>query len=219
LLEAARRIHLPVVLIAPDVMAPDHVALRCDNLNAGRLVAKHLANLGHRRIAFAGGPEESVDTRQRLEGLQEGLLKHDVRIGAEDIWFGATTERETGVEYAHKFLARSPYDRPSAVVLANDPMALGFMRTVLKHGVRVPEEVSVVGFDGTPDGEQCWPGLTTALQPTQRMAMIACRLLVDRVERRPPEKRAFLTEFTGKILVRESTAAAPGAELASNGRD
>lgn len=209
LIEAAARAGLPTVLIAPNVIAPDDFTVRYDNLRAGRLVAKHLADLSHRRIAFAGGPEESLDTSQRLEGLQEGLAAYGLTIASQDIWFGPSYARAAGVEYADLFLARSPSARPSAVVLGNDPMALGFMRTVLKDGVRVPAEVSVVGFDGTPDGGQCWPGLTTVQQPTQRMAMAACQALLDSVERRQPEVRTRLPEFAGEILVRESTAGPP----------
>src|SRR5262245_12166751 len=72
LIEAAQRARLPLVLIAPDVAAPADFTVRCNNFEAGGLVAQHLVQLGHRRVAFAGGPKESFDTRQRLEGLREG---------------------------------------------------------------------------------------------------------------------------------------------------
>jgi DNA-binding LacI/PurR family transcriptional regulator len=64
----------------------------------------------------------------------------------------------------------------------------------------------VVGFDGTPDGEQIWPGLTTVVQPTRRMAIAACEALLDSVERRQPD-RCTTVEFPVELLVRESTAA------------
>jgi LacI family transcriptional regulator len=208
LIEATTRAGLPVVLIAPDTTAPVDLTVRCDNLSAGRLVAKHLAELGHRRIAFAGGPEESVDTRQRLEGLQEGLRDHGVTVQDSEIWFGSSYSSSAGVEYGGMFLARPARERPTAVVLGNDPMALGFMRAAMKQGLTVPADVSVVGFDGTPDGEQFWPGLTTVVQPTQRMAMAACLALLDSVERRKPaEDRTTLSEFAVELLARESTAA------------
>src|SRR6185503_12362063 len=107
------------------------------------------ARLGHRRVAFAGGPKDSFDTRQRLDGLREGLNEHGVTLDPELVWFGSYA-REAGVEYAQHFLARPPAERPTAVVLGNDPMAIGFMRAVLQQGVSVPADVSVVGFDGTP---------------------------------------------------------------------
>jgi LacI family transcriptional regulator len=205
LIDAALQGNLPLVLIAPDLSAPADFTVRCDNVNAGWLVAQHLAQLGHTAVAFAGGPRESVDTRQRLEGLEGGFKEQGVSLESARIWFGPSYSRATGVEYAHMFLQWEPAARPTAVVLGNDPMALGFMRTVLKHGVRVPEEVSVVGFDGTPDGEQCWPGLTTVMQPTQRMAVAAGQALLESFERRLPD-RSTSVEFAVELLVRESTA-------------
>lgn len=205
LYDAAAKAGIPVVLIAPDLSAPADFTVRCDNLNAGRLVARHLVELGHRQVAFAGGPKESLDSRQRLQGLEEGLAEHGVSLGADRKWYGPGYAREVGVEYAASFLALSPAARPTAVVLGNDPMAIGFMRTVLAAGVRVPRDVSVVGFDGTPDGEQIWPGLTTVVQPTQRMASAVCRALLDSMERRQPDRSTSI-EFAVELLVRESTA-------------
>lgn len=205
LIDTAEAAGLPVVLLAPDLSAPSAFSVRCDNVNAGWLVAQHLAELGHRRVAFAGGPEESLDTRQRLQGLRDGLSEHRIQIAEADIWFGSDYSRSAGVAYANAYLSRTPAERPTALVLGNDPMAIGFMRTMLQHGISVPKQVSVVGFDGTPDGEQCWPGLTTVVQPTQRMAIAACEALLDRVERREREHPPSL-EFGVELLVRESTA-------------
>jgi LacI family transcriptional regulator len=206
LIEAAQRARLPLVLIAPDVSAPADFTVRCNNFEAGTLVAQHLAQLGHRRIAFAGGPKDSYDTRQRLDGLREGLMEQDVVLDPELTWFGPSYSREAGAEYGELFLACPPAERPSAVVLGNDPMALGFLRRVLQRGVSVPADVSVVGFDGTPDGEQFWPGLTSVLQPTQQMAISACEALLERIDRRQQD-RGTSVEFAVQMLARESTAA------------
>jgi DNA-binding LacI/PurR family transcriptional regulator len=205
LLDAATKAALPVVLIAPDLSAPSDFTVRCDNVKAGWLVGQHLAELGHERVAFAGGPKDSLDSRQRLEGLQEAFAARGVTLDPERVWFGPGYARSIGVDYAREsFLPLPPRERPTAVVLGNDPMALGFMRTVLEHGVQVPGEVSVVGFDGTPDGEQCWPGLTTVVQPTRAMAKSACEVLLDRVEKRESD-RTTSSEFAVELLVREST--------------
>lgn len=205
LVGAAKRAGLPVVLIAPDVTAPADFTVRCDNSKAGRLVAEHLVGLGHEHIAFAGGPRESFDTRQRLAGLADGLSERGIKLAPEHIWFGPGYSRDAGMAYAGEYLALPVAERPTAVVLGNDPMALGFMRTILRHGVKVPSHVSVVGFDGTPDGEQCWPGLTTVLQPTRRMAADACRALLDHIEA-PGDRQVTAHEYGVEMLVRESTA-------------
>jgi LacI family transcriptional regulator len=206
LLDAATKASIPVVLIAPDLSAPADFTVRCNNVHAGVLVGQHLAALGHRHVAFAGGPRESIDSRQRLEGLQDSLAAQGITLAPDQIWFGDSYSRSAAATFADEFLAIAPENRPTAVVLGNDPMALAFMRTVLKNGVRVPEDVSVVGFDGTPDGEQCWPGLTTVVQPTRLMAKSACEALLDRVEKRHMD-RATASEFDVELLARESTGA------------
>jgi DNA-binding LacI/PurR family transcriptional regulator len=205
LLDRAVLARLPVVLIAPDVTAPSDFSVRCDNVNAGRLVADHLVALGHERIAFAGGPKESLDSRQRLQGLEEGLGEAGKSIDPDLGWFGPGYSADVGAQYAERFLGRAQRERPTAVVLGNDPMALGFMRTVLRAGVQVPRDVSIVGFDGTPDGEQIWPGLTTVAQPTRLMAITACQALLDCVDKRQTD-RTTSVEFAVELLVRESTA-------------
>jgi len=206
LLDAAAKAGLPVALMTPDVSAPADFTVRSDNVNAGRLVAEHLARLGHREVAFAGGPAESLDTRHRLQGLEAGLRAHGILLAPERVWFAPAYARESGIQYAEAFLRLSPSERATAVVLGNDAMAIGFMRTVIQSGLSVPGSVSVVGFDGTRDGEQVWPGLTTVVQPTQRMAIALGQALLESIEKRQPDRNTS-AEFAVELLVRESTAA------------
>lgn len=208
ILESAQRASLPIVLIAPDTDEFPNTAVRCDNLEAGRLAAAHLIDIGHRKFAFAGGPEQSVDTRLRLNGFLEGLRAHGLNVTASDISFGRSYGRAAGQRYAEQFLSLPFSARPTAVVLGNDAMALSFMRTLLVAGVRIPDEVSVVGFDGTPEGAQFWPGLTTVEQPTEEMATRACEALIHSI--RTPDT-ACSAAFGVKLLLRESTAPPPTA--------
>ncbi len=204
LLKAAARAGIPTVLIAPDLSAPSEFIVRCNNVDAGHLAGQHLLDLGHERIAFAGGPRDSIDTLDRLTGLSQTMKK----AGAPEpvnIWFGRHYSVEDGEEYANIYLQMSKKQRPSAVVLGNDPMALGFMRTLLHAGEDIPGTVSVVGFDGTSDGAVFWPGLTTVIQPTQRMAARACDALLDAIEDDNQERGASL-EYAVELVVRQSTA-------------
>ena len=210
LFAAATRAGLPVVFIAPDAEAPADLIVRCNNVQAGDLVARHLAELGHRRVAFAGGPRTSIDTRDRLKGLTEGLSGRGISLRQRDVWFGASYTAEAGAEYARRFLGERSKSRPTAVVLGNDMMALAFIRAVLQAGVEVPREVSVAGFDGIEAGGTCWPGLTTVVQPTRRMAATACEALLQFVENREHD-RAATVAYGVELLVRESTAKARDA--------
>ena len=206
LFAAATDAGLPVVLIAPDLLVPAAFVARCDNVQAGWLVAEHLSDLGHRHVAFVGGPQESLDSRNRLKGLTDGLVARGRSLRSRDIWFGPSFAPETGGEYARQFLAQRRRNRPSAVVLGNDVMALGFMRSLLQHGLCIPEDVSVVGFDGVRDGALFWPGLTTVVQPTGRMAASACRALLERVQHPDRDRVMSAVEYGVELLVRQSTA-------------
>jgi LacI family transcriptional regulator len=207
LFTAADAAGLPVVLIGPDIKAPASSIVRCNNLEAGRIVGEHLFQLGHRRIAFAGGPRESIDTRDRHRGLSQALEQHQIELPEKRIWFGPNYGPESGVEYAQSFLALPARARPSGVVLGNDAMAIAFMRTVLQQGVKIPEEVSVVGFDGIPEGGHYWPGLTTVLQPAHRMGASGCRALLECIAN-PDLERTADVQYGVELVVRESTGEA-----------
>lgn len=204
LLDAAHQAQLPVVLIAPDLAAPCSFAVRSNNLQAGRLAAQHLVNFGHRRIAFAGGPRESIDTRMRLAGVQEALSELDAPLPDERIWYGQDYGPQTGVAFAQRLMQLPPESRPTALILGNDPIALGLMRELLASGYHLPQQLSVVGFDGTPDGEQFWPALTTVRQQTRQMAAHACRALLQTLTS-PDAPIATSTEYPVELVVREST--------------
>jgi LacI family transcriptional regulator len=211
LFKAASSANLPIVLIAPDLNAPAECIIRCNNVEAGRLVARHLARLGHQHVAFAGGPEESLDSRERLRGLSEGLAELGVTLAPEQIWFGRDYTPQVGTDYAERLLSQDAKQRPSAVVLGNDVMALAFMRRLLQEGVAIPGAVSVVGFDGVPDGGRVWPGLTTVQQPTSQMGATAGRVLLECVEN-PERERVTNMEYGVELLIRESTGPVEGSK-------
>jgi LacI family transcriptional regulator len=207
LVERARRTGMPMVFVAPDEHFGTGAAFRTQNRDAGHDVADHLLSLGHRRVAFVGGPEDSVDGQERLAGLRDGLAGTPAALRANSVFFAGTYRASGGVAYAARWLA-SRATAPTAVVLGSDELAFGFLRTVLERGVRVPDQVSVVGFDGTPLAGLYWPGLTTAEQPTRTMGKSACRALLRLVQSRdrasPPDLHLPMT-----LHVRESTGPAP----------
>jgi DNA-binding LacI/PurR family transcriptional regulator len=210
LLRLAADAGLPVVMVAPDMRAPCAFTVRCRNRDAGRQAAKYLVDLGHKNLAFVGGPEDSIDSQGRLAGMRALLDERGLALGARDTEFSGTFEPEGGIAYAKKYLSRSARSRPTGVVLANDAMAIGFMRTVLQAGIRVPEDVSVVGFDGLPEGALFWPGLTTVAQPMRKMGTVACRALLDRVQGQGDEEEVTTVEYSMQLEIRESTSGPKG---------
>jgi LacI family transcriptional regulator len=201
LVNAAIDAHVPMVAVAPDGTLPNVAVLRADNIAAGRALGAHLADLGHKRVAFAGGPRVSVESRHRLQGLREELGKRGVQMQANDICFCASYEADEGAAFADTFLSRTP--RATAVVLGNDALALGFMRTAQQRAVRIPDDLSVAGFDGIPEGTRSWPSLTTMAQPMREMGRDACRQLFAAIA----GAEETTVQYSMMLVVRESTAA------------
>jgi LacI family transcriptional regulator len=221
LLSAARQAQIPMTFICPDETEDLGFVARCRNFEAGRAAGQHLTELGHRRVAFVGGPEASIDAQDRLRGLKSaledvgvGIRAEDVSFGAgiraEDVSFGASYEAEAGAQAAREYLRRATANRPSASVVGNDAMAIGFMRELLKAGVRIPDEHSVTGFDGVEEGARFWPGLTTAEQPMELLGRSAVAALLDRIDD-PGSDVAMTVEYPMPLSVRESTGPVAGA--------
>jgi LacI family transcriptional regulator len=152
-------------------------------------------------VAFAGGPNVSVESRHRLQGLRDELGKHGIRIRKEDVCFCDSYNAEEGALYAQTFL-RQPA-RPTAVVLGSDALAIGFIRAAQQRGVQIPGDLSVAAFDGIPEGARSWPGLTTMAQPMREMGRDACRRLFTPISA-AADRTVELYSMT--LVVRESTA-------------
>jgi LacI family transcriptional regulator len=206
LLDAAERAGLPVTFICPDRAVKTGFTVRCKNYDAGRAIAEHLIALGHRRLAFVGGPKDSVDTRDRLRGLRAVVAEtRRATLSADDVRFQSSYMPHSGTVAAQAYLKRTAAQRPSAVVLGNDSLAIAFMRELLRSGVSVPHEVSVAGFDGIDEGERAFPALTTVAQPMHCLGAAACKALLDRIGAAKPEQGTTV-EYPMQLLVRESTA-------------
>ena len=199
LLEAAVESQLPTVVVAPQEVVGNVAVLRGDNLMAGRTVASHLANLGHKAIGFAGGPRFSLDSRHRLRGLREELARRGIAIHPKSTGFCGSYEAEAGALFAEKLLERRL--EVSALVFGNDALAIGFMRVAQQRGVRMPQDLSIVGFDNIPAGAMVWPGLTTMAQPMRDMGRAACRFLFEAASHRRP----MPIEYPMELIMREST--------------
>jgi LacI family transcriptional regulator len=202
LVRAALDAQVPIVAIAPDEALASVAVVRADNIAAGRVLGAHLVELGHTRVAFAGGPRVSVESRHRLQGLREELATRGVRMREEDISFRASYEAEEGAVFAEAFL-KQPV-RPTAVVLGNDALAIGFIRAVEQRGIEVPGDLSVAGFDGIPEGARSWPGLTTMAQPMQEMGRDACRRLFTAIA---AAEEPTTVQYPMTLIIRESTSA------------
>lgn len=176
-----------------------------DYRRAARSAVDHLLQLGHRRIAFIGGPLTIRRFADRLDGYRDALIRaglpHDrfVRAGGYD--------HDTGYRLAAE-LVRSLRPRPTALFCASDMIALGAMAAAVDMGLRVPGDLSVVGLDDIPFASLVRPRLTTVRQPSYDAGQIAVDLALDRLRHGGTgEKR--IRWLPTRLVVRESTAAPP----------
>jgi LacI family transcriptional regulator, galactose operon repressor len=177
-----------------------HPSVRIDNVAASRAAAEHLIGLGHRRIAFLGGPASSTTVQDRAQGYRDALKVADLAGGSAAVRYGDFVE-ESGYALTRELLDTPP--PPTALLCANDRIALGAYAAAADAGRRVPHDVSVVGFDDTPIARYVRPTLTTVAIPTYEMGGAAVRLLLSQLDGGgEPEVETMAT----RLVVRDSTS-------------
>jgi LacI family transcriptional regulator len=180
---------LPIVMVAGprEVDHLDHIEVA--NQAGERELTTHLiADHGLRRLAFIGGATDSPDGHARFLGYQEAMRAADLPAPDEPDARGDFTQ--SGGRAATRRLLDLPL--PQALVFANDQMAIGGLEVLERRGVRVPEDVAVVGFDGIPLGRVVRPGLTTVTQPMRQLGETAVDLLVERLADPTREPRSVM---------------------------
>jgi DNA-binding LacI/PurR family transcriptional regulator len=194
---------IPIILTDAQTEVPEVHAIRVD-YEAGVIAAiEHLYELNHERIAFISGPLGLNSARIRAEAFRQVLQSHGSSSGA---WFEEGDHRVLGGHRAMQSLLKAGADRPTAVMASNDLTAIGAMGAIHEAGLRIPEDISIVGFDGIELSRYTQPALTTVLVPRRQMAMLAFQSLLNQ---RQEEFRVKGVEsvVTPTLLVRASTAA------------
>ncbi|HEU0297473.1 MAG TPA: LacI family DNA-binding transcriptional regulator [Anaerolineales bacterium] len=180
-----------------------------DDINATRALTRHLLDLGHCRIAFGGNERGGLLHQQRREGVVAELKDAGLELRREYDLLAPNGQMSSGALLA-KQLLNLP-ERPTAIICFNDMQAIGVMQTLQQAHVRVPEDISVSGFDDIPLAEFTYPALTTYCQPIwelgQMAAKVALNLLDEEVNE--PLASASLITMRGRLIVRRSTAPYP----------
>ncbi len=198
-----RQIGCPYVRIAAvSLDTPENMIETHDYVGAAE-AARHIASLGHTRIAHIHGPDTFLSAAERLRGFRVGLAEYGMKIEPQYLMKGGYTF-ESGMECGKQLLALDV--PPTAVFAGNDEMAVGVYQAVRQAGLRVPDDLSIVGFDDSPIATRIWPKLTTVRLPIVQMGRIAAELLIsnhDRMAMQPPAA----TSVMPSLVVRESAAA------------
>jgi LacI family transcriptional regulator len=197
-----RKAPIPIVVIDRDDVLRTADVVLYDDVGGGRQAAQHLLALGHEEIAAIGGPPDPGHAPGRLEGFLAALADAGVTV-ADDAIVSSDYHFAGGRAATAELLARGL--RFTALFAANDLMAAGAIRELTGHGLSVPRDVSVIGFDDAPLAEMTSPALTTVRQPVQEMGDTAVSLLLGRVTGAAAGARGRHVMPTS-LVVRESTA-------------
>jgi LacI family transcriptional regulator, galactose operon repressor len=203
--EMLKSVHCPVLLVDRPLPELRGATVQTDHERGGYLAAKHLLDLGHRAIGFIGGPLKQSPSAERLRGFLLGLREQKIKIPPGWI-VEADFSVQGGYRVAHRLMGAR---RPTAIFAGNDMTAIGVLSFASEKKIRVPDELSVVGFDGIELGRYIKPALTTIDQSIQRLGEIAAaaliRSMLDDRAGRVPETHSI----EPKLLIRGSTGPAP----------
>ena len=197
---------LPTVAVGGHRSIKRVTNIALDHRHAATLALQHLIDLGHEEIAFMRGAKQSVDSDDRWNAICEVAKKMRIRIRPELVMQleGGDPTPNLGYPFAKQLLARKqPF---TALFAYNDISAIGSISAFQEAGLRVPDDVSVVGFDDIQGAAYLNPSLTTVRQPLQEMGELAARTLLDRIEGRQKDIREIAIQPA--LVVRRSTAPA-----------
>lgn len=195
------RLNFPYARIAPIVHGENSPCVYCNDRRAAYEMAEHLIALGHRHIGFIAGHPDHGASVERRAGFEAALSDHRLRLPARlaaQGYFDFASGEMTGRRLM------SQKRRPTAIFCCNDEMACGVIHVAHELGLRVPEDISITGFDDLPFARRLWPPLTTVRQPVKEMAEQASRLLLARIRGIPDNGSP--AELRCQLVLRRSTA-------------
>jgi LacI family transcriptional regulator len=196
--------HSRVVLLGPSApFCNAFPSVHVDDLPASFAATQHLLKLGHKRIAFLAGPAAAPWAHERFEGYRRALREAGMDVD-DSLVFQAGSTTEDGVKAASQMLDESC--DATAVQAAADLVAIGFADALLNQGVRIPQDISVVGFGNTITSEYFRVPMTTVRQPKHRLGVAAVEMMAQLLRGQRAETRRLPAE----LIVRASTGA-PGA--------
>jgi len=194
----------PIVLVNREIgFVSKYDSVSIDNKMGGYLATKHLLSLGHRKIAMLRGPQISTTSQGRYEGYLYALEEYGLTPDPKYIVSGSLN-MESGQKFAREILINSD-DPPTAAFVGGDLMSYGVMDECIKNGVKIPEDVSIVGFDDIPFSKASFINLTTICHPYEMIGSLVANRIIERINGNDePISKLVLTP---NLQVRSSTRA------------
>jgi LacI family transcriptional regulator len=178
-------------------------SIQADNFAGARRMTQRLIELGHHRIAFVTGPSTLAVVNVRLQGYMLAMLEAGLTVN-QDLLLPGNFDLASGEHVAALIMRMPPAQRPTAIFAANDEMAFGVMRSLMQHGLRIPQDCSVCGFGDIPMAQFILPALTSVQIPLRAMGRNGARTLISLLRQ---ESVAPLEILPTTIIERDSTAA------------
>jgi DNA-binding LacI/PurR family transcriptional regulator len=191
---------IPIVAMDRRITNSDVDTVVTDNFKGAYDAVVHLIEQGHRRIGFIGGPIHTTTGKERWEGYRKALSDHGCELIADLIKVG-NFKQWSGQEAAQELLAQT--DGPTALFTANNLMTLGALNAIHESGLKIPDEIAIVGFDDLPWAQSLDPPLTAVEQPAYELGRIAADLLINRII--DPEKPITTVTLDTNLIVRRSS--------------
>ncbi len=203
-LAALARARLPLVVVDPiNVAQPDVTSVGSTNFAGGMAATQHLLSLGHHRIAYLGGPPTSGCNQARMNGFRGAMEAAGLPVPRDYIWLREFLY-DDGVAGGAALLDLP--EPPTAIFAGSDEVAVGVMEAARARGLRVPDELSIVGFDDTQVARLASPPLTTVRQPLREMGVVAIRTALKLAAGEQIDSHHV--ELATRLIIRDSTATA-----------
>lgn len=197
---------IPVVLIEKFIKDPDTPGVLIDNVSAAKKAVKYLIELGYRDIGFISAPVEMIPFKDRFEGYKRALHENMIPYNSSNVYIKDSIRRESlrdGYQLMKRIIRRGNY--PGAFFIVSDTLAIGAMKAIRDSGMKVPDDIAIVGFDDIEMASFCEPPLTTMAQPKYEMGVSGMELLVKAMSGVRLRKKEI--ELEVELVVRESCCA------------
>lgn len=192
----------PMVVIDPNESKPDYPSVIATNRDGAMKIMDYLTSLGHQRIGIVGGRPELMSAVHRLQGYKDGLTHAGITVDENLIEIGDYSV-ETGKTCALKLLSLP--DPPTAIFAANDQSAFGVIQAAKERGLRIPQDLSVVGFDNIPESKISNPALTTVDQHLSDLGTTAIQILMKQIK--GDDIEVLVQKIPTELIVRDSCQA------------
>lgn len=193
---------VPFVVLQRQIADPEINTIAIDSAQGARETVTHLMKCGYRKLLLLTGPHDDADSLQKLNGAQQALQEFKVQLPAEAILEGHHVGAHAVRALSDHLAAGHPL--PEAIFAFNDAMAIAVLHWLRGRGVRVPQDVALIGFDGIDEAKHV--GLTTFETPMYEMGVLAAQVLMDLIDLPASERKAKQLVLKGNLVVRETCA-------------